>query len=162
MLALFFSFLACSPTPEKTITQKQYSLTCPKGWKLTDDSETDFSFFTCEKSGWDTSGQVMLLFMSQQLELDTAITNFQSSFADEFFLKGLSYSERRSGSYGTFKSRSLSFDGNILTLPYEGSIHGFSGCGGTFLAVEMGAKEDRAANLPGFQAFASKLSCTTQ
>ena len=52
--------LACSPTPAKTLAKKNYSVTCPTGWKAEDGSDLDYDFLSCEKTGWDVSGQILV------------------------------------------------------------------------------------------------------
>ena len=164
LLLSVFVVTSCTPTPELQFNKQGISFTYPSGWNIVDEeARDDMSYYiSCEKSGIDESGIVVLIWYQDSIDLEDFLTVYLEGIYDEVVAESGSDMQKdaiQTIPFGNFVAQSLQFRYELYGLDYEGAIYAFYGCEKTFLIVKQEAIIDRKTNHEGFVRIEETLAC---
>jgi len=155
----FFSRLFSSKSTNKIVTSKfqknGVSLTCPKGWKVTDEENFDDEGFyiTIEKNGFNSSGLITITWYYEIIELDQVMDVAMEELQKSFIHKNsnLKFGELIENKFNFINTSFVNFNMSTIGLKHQGEIHVFHKEGKTFCINKQEAIEDKGKNSEGFK-----------
>ena len=157
---------ACKESPEFQFEKDGVSFTCPAGWSIGE--EEDFEgmghYLAIEKNGLDPSGIVTISWINDSLDLTEWYETFIEGMAEEpvYANSNIKFPPGKPGKFNNIHTMTGSFQGEILGLKHEGSIHVFYAGDKTFAIMKQGAIPDREDNAPGFKTIESSFSFSSE
>jgi len=155
----FFSRLFSSKTTNKIVNskfqKKGVSLTCPKGWKITDEENFDDEgyYLSIEKNGFNSSGLITITWYYEILELEevmnVAIEELKKSFIHKN--SNLKLGELHQNKYNFIDTAAVNFSMSTIGLKHRGEIHVFHKEGKIFCINKQEAIEDKGKNSEGYK-----------
>jgi hypothetical protein len=162
ILGLAFS---CTEATETKFEREGVSLTCPKGWKITEQEniEDQGFYLSMEKEGLDASGLVSISWVNNELALEDWLDIYREELANNIIYKNsnLTFSDPYEAEYNGLPSQAMTFTVSIIGLKHEGIVHAFYGADKTIAVLRQEAIEDSAENKEGFASIESSFTIKT-
>jgi hypothetical protein len=155
----FFSRLFSSKKNNKIVKSKfqknGVSLTCPHGWKITDEENFDDEgyYLSIEKNGFNSSGLITISWYYEILELENVMNVALEELRNSFIHKNsnLKLGDLHENKYNCIDTAAVKFNMSIIGLKHQGTIHVFHKEGKTFCINKQEAIEDKEKNKEGFK-----------
>ncbi len=152
LILIFLS--SCKETPETKFKKDGISLTCPKGWAITEEEKVDDGYYLAiEKDGIYSSGIVTISWANNDVDLSVWLELIKQEFVSNPVYKNsdLEFSENFETNYNGINSISVKFTATILKLKHEGMLHVFNKNGKSVFVLEQVAVDDKIKNKNGFK-----------
>jgi len=151
---IFSVLISCKESPETKFEKYGISLTCPTGWKITDEENLDNQgyYIAIEKDGFNSSGLVAVTWVNDSLDLYSWLEIFQDELKNNIVYKysNLIFETPTRNEFNKSSSIAAAFKVSIIGVKHEGIIHVFYGNDKTIAVLIQEAVEDKAKNKTGF------------
>lgn len=154
LILMLFVLVSCKETSQTELEKDGVSLTCPKGWEITDEDSLDGQgyYLSIEKAGFNSSGLITITWINNEFDKNEWINSYKDELRNNFIYKNsnLSFGGIIENKFNNINSTSVSFKVSILGVKHEGEIHVFSEKNKTFSILKQEAIEDKTKNINGF------------
>lgn len=156
LFAIFFLsvLFSCTEVPETKFEKDGISLTCPKGWKITEEENIDEGYYlSIEKAGFGSSGLVTIIWINNRLDLSEWLNIYKDELSNNIVYKNsnLMFGENHKNEFNKVSSVAVEFTASIIGSKHEGIIQAFYGKDKTICVLKQEAIEDKSKNKNGFE-----------
>ncbi len=155
ILPIFIFFISCGKSPEIKFDKEGVSLTCPSGWKITDEKKLDSMgyFLSIEREGLNSSGVYAMNWITDSIDLDSYIEVYKDNLKENIIYKhsDLKFDKSIWGKFNSNNSLVSTYSLSLIGLKHEGTIYVFYSNGKTVTVLKQGAVEDKDKNEEGFE-----------
>jgi hypothetical protein len=147
--------VSCKESPQKRYAKDGVSFTCPKGWKISEDSklENGAHLLTVEKDGFSSSGLLTITWVSGEVETGAWLDSYKKELSDNVIYKKakLRFGGMRRGRFGAFETEAVGYELKLMGIKHKGALQAFVTKNKSFAILKQQALEDTAENRPGFK-----------
>ena len=150
-LICIISSACSSKSSPKQFDQFGISFTYPANWKLNKVDDLGGGYYiSLEKSGFSSSGLLVIVVMDEEWDLYEYMTIFQEELIEQPVFSGVNFSDEYEAWYGEYEGIHTVYTVSVLNMPHEGRQYVFESNGRTVYVCEQEAVEDHSKNLDGF------------
>ena len=161
LILILLISMSCKEASETKFAKDGISLTCPTGWKITEEEniENQGYYLSIEKDGLTSSGLFTLSWLSNRLDLYEWIDIYKEQLSSNIVYRNsnLTFGEPFESEFNNISSVAVKFNVSILGLKHEGIIHVFYGNDKTISILKQEAIEDKIKNEKGFEMIEKSL-----
>ena len=155
VLFIFAIFTSCQQSPETKFSKDGISMTCPAGWKITDEGPIEDQGYSIsiEKDGLNSSGLLAVSWLNDSLDLNAYMEIYLEEMKGNAVYKtsNITFEPFSDSQYNKNNSLSVKYKLSLLSVAHTGVIHIFYGNNKTVAILRQEAVEDLGENKDGFE-----------
>jgi hypothetical protein len=159
MIFILTSMSSCQKSESIKFEKNGVSFTCPTGWKIESEDETNKEFtVTIQKDGLTSSGTIKIYCLKDSLENMKALEALQKNFKKSYSDLNISFSNISKSTYNNISCISSSFEFDWMGDMEQGTRYVLHGKNKTISILIQEAAKHSEINKNGFAAFENSFS----
>ena len=155
ILCIFAILTGCQQSPETKFARDGISLTCPAGWKITDEDTIEGNGYciSIEKDGLNSSGLLSVSWFTDSVDPSAYMDAYMEEMKNNVIYKSsnINFEDYAESQFKNNPSLSVKYNMSLISVAHTGIIHILYAHGKTITILRQEAIEDLDKNKDGFE-----------